>query len=57
MLETPPLERSYKGYTISGGADRVFGYDKQWYAGARVSLLCPDNVGIEVERFHDPARL
>ena len=54
MLETPPLERSYKGYTISGGADRVFGYDKQWYAGARVSLLCPDNVGIEVERFHDP---
>jgi hypothetical protein len=54
MLETPPLERSYKGYTISGSADRVFGYDKKWYAAARVSLLCPDNVGIEVERFHDP---
>jgi hypothetical protein len=28
MLETPPLERSYKGYTISGSADRMFGYDK-----------------------------
>ena len=26
MLETPPLEQSYKGYTISGSADRVFGY-------------------------------
>ena len=36
------------------GADRVFGYDKKWYAAARVSLMCPDNVGIEAERFHDP---
>ena len=54
MLETPPLERSYKGYTISGGADRVFGYDKKWYAMARVWVRCPDNVSIEVERFYDP---
>jgi hypothetical protein len=38
MLETPPLERSYKGYTISGSADRVFGYGKKWYAAARVTL-------------------
>ena len=44
MLQTPPLERSYKGYTISGSADRVFGYDKKWYAAARVTLMCPDNV-------------
>ena len=54
MWETAPLERSYKGYTISGSADRVFGYDKKWYAAARVTLMCPDNVGIEVEHFHDP---
>ena len=54
MLETPPLEQSYKGYTISGSADRVFGYDKKWYAAARVTLMCPDNVRIEVEHFHDP---
>jgi len=54
MLETPPLERSYKGYTISGSSDRVFGYDKKWYAAARVTLMCPDNVRIEVEHFHDP---
>jgi hypothetical protein len=54
MLETPPLERGYKGYTISGSANRVFGYDKKWYAASRVSLMCPDNVRIEVERFHDP---
>ena len=54
MLETPPLERGYKGYTIRGSADRVFGYDKKWYAAARVTLMCPDNVRIEVEHFHDP---
>jgi hypothetical protein len=54
MLEIPPLERSYKGYTISGSADRVFGYDKKCYAAARVTVMCPDNVRIEVEHFHDP---
>ena len=54
MLETPPLERSYKGYTISGGADRVYGYAKEWQAAARVWVRCPDNVSIEVERFYDP---
>ena len=54
MLETPPLERSYKGYTISGNSDRVFGYDKKWYAMASVWLRRPDNVGIQAERFQDP---
>ena len=54
MLETPPLERSYKGYTISGGAERVYGYDMEWQAKARVWVRCPDNVSIEVERFYDP---
>ena len=54
MLETPPLERSYKGYTISGGADRVYGHDMEWQAAARVLVRCPDNVSIEVERFYDP---
>ena len=54
MLETPPLERSYKGYTISGGTDRVHGYDKEWYAAARVWLRSSDNVGVQVERFYDP---
>ena len=39
--------------TLSGSADRVFGYDKKWYAAARVTLLCPDKVRIEVEHFHD----
>jgi len=53
MLETPPLERSYKGYTISGSAERVYSYNKEWYAMARVWLRCPDNVSIEVERFYD----
>jgi len=54
MLETPPLERGYKGYTISGSADRVYGYDKGWQAAARVWVRCPDNISIEVERFYDP---
>jgi len=57
MLETAPLERAYKGYTISGSADRVFGYDKKWYAAARVTLLCPDNVRIEVEHSRFAAHL
>ena len=43
-----------KAHNQRGCRSRVLGYDKQWYAGARVLLLCPDNVGIEVERFHDP---
>ena len=54
MLETAPLERSYKGYTISGGAARVYGHDMVWQAAARVWVRCPDNVSIEVERFYDP---
>jgi len=51
MRETPPLEGSYKGYTISGGAHRVYGHDMEWQAAARVWVRCPDNVSIEVERF------
>jgi hypothetical protein len=35
-------------------ATQSAGVPIEWYAGARVLLLCPDNVGIEVERFHDP---
>src|SRR6266850_4999093 len=54
MLEIPPLERSYKGYTISGSAERVYSYNKEWYAMARVWVLRPDNVCIQAERFHDP---
>jgi hypothetical protein len=33
MLETPPLEQSYKATLL---AVRVFGYGKKWYAATRV---------------------
>jgi len=35
-------------------SNRVFGYDRSGTPPARVTLMCPDNVRIEVEHFHDP---
>ena len=52
-MEVAHLERSYKGYRISGSAESFYGKSGQWYSIATVTLLTPKQSLTQVYHYED----
>jgi len=52
-MESMQLERNYRGYSIEGKAQSVYGGCGAWYAVASVTLLTSQQTLIQVYRYED----